>query len=396
MNPEKLRGWWFARQGLGESPSRSPQEILERYGWARSVGGVNPYLALRARGAGDRASIDAALERGQINELPSARSCTYVLPETHYALGLQVGTAVSGESQDLKTARKYFDFTDEEMLRLQQAVLESLESGPLEPREIKARIGDAARSLGEEGKKRGMTTTLPMALGVLQGEGRIRRIPVDGRLDGQRFRYARWSPSPLESARLEEDALFTRFAELYFRWIGPASLKQFQWFSGLTLSKAKAAVAGLPLSPLTEDSDLLLLDEDREAFQKFVPSEKEQVVLVGSIDPLFHLRRDILSHLDLDDQDQQMQGDRALYKIGAVEDLTHHAIVDRGRIVGLWEYDPNSAEIVWRTFRPSTPAIREAVAAMQEFVRDQLGDARSFSLDSAASRKPKLEFLRSG
>jgi len=31
---------------------------------------------------------------------------------------------------------------------------------------------------------------------------------------------------------------------------------------------------------------------------------------------------------------------------------------------------------------------------MEAYVRDQLGDARSFSLDSSASRRPRIEAIR--
>jgi hypothetical protein len=35
-----------------------------------------------------------------------------------------------------------------------------------------------------------------------------------------------------------------------------------------------------------------------------------------------------------------------------------------------------------------------AVTRTEAYVRDQLGDARSFSLDSAESRRPRIEALR--
>ena len=45
MHPNTLRAWWAARQGLlALAPALSPAAVLERTGWARSVGGVGPYL----------------------------------------------------------------------------------------------------------------------------------------------------------------------------------------------------------------------------------------------------------------------------------------------------------------------------------------------------------------
>jgi len=40
------------------------------------------------------------------------------------------------------------------------------------------------------------------------------------------------------------------------------------------------------------------------------------------------------------------------------------------------------------------PALDRAVAETQAYVRDQLGDARSFSLDSPKSRAPRIAALR--
>jgi hypothetical protein len=39
-------------------------------------------------------------------------------------------------------------------------------------------------------------------------------------------------------------------------------------------------------------------------------------------------------------------------------------------------------------------AMKDAVAKTEAFVRDELGDARSFSLDSPKSRAPKIAELR--
>jgi len=75
-------------------------------------------------------------------------------------------------------------------------------------------------------------------------------------------------------------------------------------------------------------------------------------------------------------------------------DLPSHAIAQGGRLVGLWEYDTEKDHIVAGVFGKKTPAIEKAMAAMEAFVRDQLGDARQFSLDSPESRKDRLAALR--
>jgi hypothetical protein len=68
--------------------------------------------------------------------------------------------------------------------------------------------------------------------------------------------------------------------------------------------------------------------------------------------------------------------------------------MDRGRIVGLWEFDSEAQEIVWTPFIKKNADLIAAVKKTEAFVGDQLGDARSFSLDSPKSRAPKIALLR--
>ena len=90
-----------------------------------------------------------------------------------------------------------------------------------------------------------------------------------------------------------------------------------------------------------------------------------------------------------------MVADTTEKPVGGISDLPSHAILDRGRVIGLWEYDADASRIVWGTF--GAKKTKQLVAVVEEteaFVRDQLGDARSFSLDSPTSRVKRLEALR--
>src|SRR5580700_10177618 len=267
MDDAKLRAWWFHRQGLdGSMKGNTAGNVLARAGWARSVAGSGPYLALFSRAGMSREAVDIAVAKLDIHELPSARGCTYILPEQDFALGLRVGQQFSGGEMTL--ARK-LGVTDSEVTKLCSAVLGSLRKGPLSPDEIRDSTGSASWSLGPEGAKKGLTTTLPLALGSLQASGQIRRIPINGRLDQQRYRYALWKPSPMEKFRLSVAESYTELARRCFRWIGPATLTEFQWFSGLGVKAAKAAVEPLGLVPVEPASDRLMFPEDRELFGKF-------------------------------------------------------------------------------------------------------------------------------
>ncbi|MBZ5725847.1 MAG: winged helix DNA-binding domain-containing protein [Acidobacteriia bacterium] len=384
---EKLRAWWWHRQGLdGALSGAAPSAVLEQTGWARSVGGVGPYLTLFARAGTAREAADQAAANLEIHELPSARGCTYVVPGSEFALALKAGESFS--SGDLKTAYK-LGVTDKEVDKLCDAVREALAKGPLDPEEIRAATGSAARHLGDEGKKKGMITTLPLALGRLQTTGDIRRVPVNGRLDQQRYRYTLWQPNPLAKFTLSADEVQTELARRYFAWTGPGTLAEYQWFSALSAKAAKAAIEPLKLVPI--EGDRLMLPKDREKFEAFQVPRQPQYALVSSIDGISLLRRDLASLAEAADLKRKFfaeEGGRG------VLDLPSHGIFDRGRLVGLWEFDPEAGSVAWTAFIAKNQDLEKAVARTEQYVRDELGDARSFSLDSPKSRAPRIAALR--
>ncbi len=352
----RLRAWRWHKQGLdGSLTGQTAAEVLTRTGWARSVGGAAPYLTLFARTGLRRTEIDAALANLEIHELPAARGCTYVVPAADYSLALAAGAPFADD--ELKVASR-LDVTDKEIAKLRAAVVKALADGPLDPESLRTKVGNAARNLGADGAKKGLTTTLPVALGLLQSAGEIRRIPVNGRIDQQRYRYAAWSCTVNGS--------FTDLARRYFSWIGPTPLADFQTFSALGVKAAKAAIEPLHLVDIGEGA--LLLPEDHETFVKFQAPKRPQYALVSSLDML---------------------------KSEAGSDLPGHAILDRGRLIGRWEFDTATGTIAWALLAGTADkALEKTIRPMEAFVRDDLGDARSFGLDTPKSRVPRIEALR--
>ena len=219
MDAITLRAWWAHRQGLdGSLQGQTAAAVLEKSGWARSVAGVNPYLTLFARAGTSREEADRAVSAVEIHELPCARGCTYVVPASDFALALRCGRDAS--NVPIKVAAK-LGVTDKEIDTLCAAILKALKAGPLDPDAIRDASGSASRSLGPEGIKKGMTTTLPLGLGKLQSTGLIRRVPVNGRLDQQRYKYTLWN---LPALKIDDGEVFTELARRFFRWIGPAKI----------------------------------------------------------------------------------------------------------------------------------------------------------------------------
>lgn len=392
MTP-KLRAWWFHRQGLdGSLADATPAAVLERSGWSRSVGGIGPYLTLFARARISRATTDAAVAATDILELPSARGCTYVLPESDFAIGLTVGR--ESAEVPVKQAEK-LGVTAKEVDELCARVVDALKSRPLDPEGIRPLVGKAARSLGEAGKKKGLSTTLPLALGRLQATGDIRRIPQDGRLDRQRYQYALWTPNPLAQWSGTRASALEALARKFFRWVGPATPAEFQWFTALGVKAAKEVLAKLPLVPCEKGSDRLLLEDDLDAFTRFKVPGKAQYAVVSGLDAISATRRDLQGLVDDADRRHTVIEDTTRVALGGLRDLPSHALLDRGRLIGLWEYDAEAGEVAWSTFDDARPrALAALVKETEAWIREELGDARSFSLDSPASRAKRLASLR--
>lgn len=387
---EKLRAWWSYRQGLdGRLAGKSCAQVLEQTGWARGLGGAGTYLALHARAGISREDADKALAKLQIHELPAVRGCTYVVPACDFALALRAGEPFSGN--EMKVALK-LGVTEKEIDKLCDAVIKALEKGPLDPDGIREATGKASRSLGEEGKKKGVTTTLPLALGKLQSSGDIRRVSTNGRLDQQRYQYALWRPNPLAKFKLTDEQINIELLRRYFNWIGPATVAESQTFSGLGVKATKAAIEALKL--VAFEGDKWMLPEHRDEFESFKIPKQAHYTLVSGIDGLTLFRQDVKGLLDASDFGREVYADKSVVKLGSLSFLYSHVIFDRGRIVGMWEFDPEANSIAWASFIPKNKDLLAEVARTEEYVRTQLGDARGFSLDSPKSRVPRIQALR--
>lgn len=384
MSTAKFRAWSWHKQGLdGSLAGQSAAEVLNRSGWARSVGGANPYLGLFARAGLRRTEVDAAVAAVEIHELPVVRCCTYVLDAKDFDWALQLGKDANNTA--LKVVEK-LGVTRAEIEALGESVLKTLNnSGPLDPQRLKTELGDAVRNLGEEGKRKGAATTLPTALGTLQTQGRIRRVPSNGRLDQQRYSYLAWD-LPLSS--LSDDQARSAIMTKYLAWTGGATLKQSQWFTAFTVAQSKAALEDVGA---IEHDGVWQLPADRESFEDFQPPADEQIQLLSGTDGIALLKRNSAELLAAEDAEKSILGEKSL---ALQADLPDHPIFDRGTIIGLWQYDPGQQELVAWTFRKPSRAVTERLAEVESYIRDELGDFRSFSLDSPASRQKRIDALR--
>ena len=188
ITPERLRVWWAHKQGLLEPLDDStPAGELARAGWARSVGGVGPYLALQARGRHSREAIDAAVAAREIHELPSARACTYVVPASDYALALTVAAAAG--NGDMKAALKLGVTEKEVDASMRRRARRSQGRSRRPGRDPGGRRGQSAQSWAGRPEKGDVVHAAPRVGPAATHGAKSGRVPTNGRLDQQRYRY---------------------------------------------------------------------------------------------------------------------------------------------------------------------------------------------------------------
>ena len=132
-----------------------------------------------------------------------------------------------------------------------------------------------------------------------------------------------------------------------------------------------------------------MLPDDVGRLAAFEAPAEEQIQLLAGTDSLVLLRRNAADLFAEEDQGQEGAG----LPLALQADLPDHPILDRGRIIGLWQYDPGKARIVPWLFHGPTPAVTRRIAEVEAWIREDLGDFRSFSLDSPASRQKRIDAL---
>jgi hypothetical protein len=391
LTPGRVRAWAWHRQGLdGSLAGCTAEEVFARAGWARSVGGANPYLTLFARAGIRRKQVDADVLAHRILELPAARGCTYVLGREDFGWALKLGK----DAAEAVRVLGRLGVDSGEITLLEEQILHTLaEAGaPMDPRQLKDELGDSVRNLGEEGKRKGAATTLPTALGILQSQGRIRRVPANGRLDQQRYSYELWN---LPASPMAEGEVHAELISRYLTWTGGATLKQSQWFTGFTVAQTKAALAAVDALevPTAAGASLWMLPEDIERLADFEEPAEEQIQLLAGTDSLVLLRRNAAELLVEEGPEGKSLDRPVLASLALQADLPDHPILDRGRIIGLWQFEPGKERIVPWLFHGPTPAVTRRIAEVEAWIREDLGDFRAFSLDSPATRQKRIDGL---
>ncbi len=396
MTPAKTLSLTAARRAWFDA-QLAPAPLLEvPGGWTRALGGVDPYLALRARIPDlRRADVDAATSEGALWVVPGVRNCIWLVPRAEVPLAL----AVSRAQSERRVTREYdkLGVTRAELDDLCEAVLAVLSAEPLDPNGLRDALPEGTwRSLGDAGKKIGHTTTLPMALRELEWQGRLRRHLVGGRLDTQRYAW-RLLDSPLQlDAPTDPAEQAVLLARRFFRWAGPETLDAFVGWATIGKRHARAAMAAIELVPVAiegRDAEYWCLPEQLASLGE--PTD-DRLAFLPAQDNLLALRTHIADLAAPAHHRFELEaiGGRRV-PLSNAKWMNQRALIRGGEWVGLWEWDEASSTIVLGAFDRLPPGAQTAAAEVADFIRTELeGVARANSIDGVKARSRRVSSVK--
>ena len=274
--------------------------------------------------------------RREIHELPTARGCTYVVPATDFAWGLQVGRGAA--EAEVKVLGRLGIERDEDRTvgRVGAGNPAAVQRQPHNNRWTLASLRKSwaeSPQHGRSGQEEGLKHDAARRFGIVAGR---RAHPPCA---GQRA----VGPATLlvcgvgVAGNRPATKQCGHVVERFLGWTGGATLGQVRWFTAFTVAQSKKALAGIgAVGMKTAGDDVLwMMPEDVSLMATFeVPTDEDVQLLAGS-DSLVLLRR---NSSDLFDEKGKasVQG---MTGSALAADLSDHPIVDRGRIIGLWQYD---------------------------------------------------------
>ena len=390
---DRARAFWWQRQGLGARADGSIATVIGATGWLRTLAGVDVYIAARARVPGlSRAQLDAVVAKGELRVVPAVRGCIYLVDRGAIAnlMAINAESWREAATRDLAKIKKSL----KDVEKIAPDVLRAIGKGPLTTDAIRKVVD--VESFGEAGKKIGLSSPLPLALRLLELDGRIERTLEGGRLDSDRYLWRAATP-PKAGKDIARVARIASVVSSFLTWAGPATLSSLAAWTGLPQRDLKPALDQLGPEAAIVDGigEVWLRAGDRAALERapapdgiaLLAFEDNYLVNHGGLALVTDPRH---QSLDID-----KWGGSSGRTVGEAKHVLSRTIVIDGLVAGLWEVDPRANGAVWHAFDPPSKALAaeldERTHELARFLLDELGHARSFSLDTMADVQERAD-----
>lgn len=402
---ERARAHWYQRQGLGGAGSGALEDIVAQSGWVRTLGGADVYLAVRARAPGMRANeLENAIGERRLQVIPAVRGCIYLVPRPFAALALKIAE----EQSQKRNERDYtqLGISKKELEDTGAAIVSALKQhGPLSTDALRKKLPEGVvRSFGDKGKAVGISSSLPPALRALEFSGQIERSFENRKLDNERYLWSVPAKNLFDEYKIPGGAVdrYVQIAQEFFKHAGPASLDDFTEWTSFTKRDAKAAVVKAGLVPISVEGyadEAFVIPKDVELLkQKAEPAGNVHLLSFEDNYIVLHGGPRVLS----DERHHHLQvhvwGRAQGATLGTVKHIATRLVFYGNRLIGFWEYDLDREKVIWTGLESVSNKQKDAISAVAHdvgtFLKEQVGHARSYSLDNEEAIRKRAALVK--
>lgn len=340
LTPEQALGCATGSHFLA-TPGPSITGVADRIVGLHNTSQVSPYLSLRARlEQFDRSDLESAMwERWALARFRAMRLTMFIFPGDL----LEIAAAATRHIVEPLAARWLRDsgLTRREVRRLESAVAEALQSGPLTSRQLRQTL-----EVPQEVDLPGVVIRLCEQGKVVGGAP-----PRNWRSNVRRFHLWEHALSDVDIHRWDETAAIAELVRRYVAGYGPVTLSDISWWTGFTKARCSAALDAM-------GNDIVEVAVDGWSGPLFLHCDADVSVIADG-------RVNVLPLLDPYVQGYRDRGrllDHELHRFvwdgggNSTATLAH-----RGRIVGVWQLVPKAAAVRYHVFQPLDRALLRRV-----------------------------------
>lgn len=274
--------------------------------------------------SGTLQTVDEALKRGEILRTHVLRPTWHFVAagDIRWMLKLSAGRIKSAYISYAKMLKS--DITEKQYGQFNDLVVKILEGNKsLTKQEIEAEVN-----------QRGLKTEEHL-IERLIGNSEIDGVICSGVDKGGKPTYALLDERVPQVAEIHKEEALARLASRYFQSHSPATLADFSWWSGLSLTEARQAI-GLIKSELITGSDNLFV---HELYKKIAPLQNDILHLLPSFDEYLISYKDRTAVLDLEHHPKAFNRFGTFYPV----------ILHNGKVVGNWNKSVKKGQVVIET-----------------------------------------------
>lgn len=302
---------------LATQSARSVLDVATWFGAMQAQDAASGVWSLGVRVAGStKADVDAAFERADVIRTWPMRGTIHIVParDARWMLALTGPRALSGSA----TRRQQLGLTSPDANRAVDVLETALSGGRLTRAATLAALQEA-----------GLDTSGQRGYHLLWYASQV-GVTCIGPMDGKEQTFVlldQWAP---EQVSLSPDDALVELAHRYFRSHGPATVKDFAGWTGLTLTAARAAVAGNAgrlVSAAFEDGEVWMTSQVRSAIDEGAMDRPLPAVALPGFDEFILGFKDRRVQLAPENMEQVVPGSNGMFRSTICVD---------GRAVATW------------------------------------------------------------